>query len=151
MGKSDGKLAKPGKKVVVKYKGSLASNGKVFDETKGNKTFSFRLGKTVDVPLPVPDMPITAGSSEYWVEGRVCCSALQLSIVAVCLLLGTDNKHAHSSMAHDAVRPCLTTCQHWCSLRHLSHCCNLLPLVDAWDCCLVLYRVCIVVGFCRCW
>ncbi|DBA76324.1 hypothetical protein WJX77_009009 [Trebouxia sp. C0004] len=44
MGKPDGKLAKPGKKVVVKYKGSLASNGKVFDETKGNKTFSFRLG-----------------------------------------------------------------------------------------------------------
>ena len=47
MGKPDGKLAKPGKKVVVKYKGSLASNGKVFDETKGNKTFSFRLGNTL--------------------------------------------------------------------------------------------------------
>ena len=44
MGKPDGKLAKPGKKVVVKYRGSLA-NGKVFDETKGNKTFSFRLGE----------------------------------------------------------------------------------------------------------
>ena len=47
MGKPDAKLAKPGKKVVVKYKGSLASNGKVFDETKGNKTFSFRLGNTL--------------------------------------------------------------------------------------------------------
>lgn len=43
MGKPDGKLAKPGKKVVVRYRGSL-QNGKVFDETKGNKTFSFRLG-----------------------------------------------------------------------------------------------------------
>lgn len=62
MGKSDGKLAKPGKKVVVKYKGSLASNGKVFDETKGNKTFSFRLGKTIDASLPVPDVSMTAGT-----------------------------------------------------------------------------------------
>lgn len=44
VGKADGKLAKPGKKVIVKYKGTL-SNGKVFDETKGNKTFSFRLGE----------------------------------------------------------------------------------------------------------
>ena len=44
MGKPDGKLAKPGKKVVMRYRGSL-QNGKVFDETKGNKTFSFRLGK----------------------------------------------------------------------------------------------------------
>lgn len=44
MGKPDGKLAKPGKKVVVRYRGSL-QNGKVFDETKGNKTFSFRLGE----------------------------------------------------------------------------------------------------------
>lgn len=35
--------AKPGKKVTVKYKGTL-KNGKVFDETKGNKTFQFRLG-----------------------------------------------------------------------------------------------------------
>ena len=43
VGKPDGKLAKPGKKVIVKYKGTLSS-GKVFDETKGNKTFSFRLG-----------------------------------------------------------------------------------------------------------
>lgn len=45
MGKPDGKLAKPGKKVVVRYRGSL-QNGKVFDETKGNKTFSFRLGES---------------------------------------------------------------------------------------------------------
>ena len=44
MGQPDGKLAKPGKKVVVRYRGSL-QNGKVFDETKGNKTFSFRLGE----------------------------------------------------------------------------------------------------------
>lgn len=44
MGKPDGKLAKPGKKVTVSYKGTFASNGKVFDETKGNKSFSFRLG-----------------------------------------------------------------------------------------------------------
>lgn len=44
MGKLDGKLAKPGKKVMVKYRGTL-SNGKVFDETKGSRTFGFRLGR----------------------------------------------------------------------------------------------------------
>ena len=42
MGRPDGKLAKPGKKVVVKYRGTLA-NGKMFDESK--KPFAFRLGK----------------------------------------------------------------------------------------------------------
>lgn len=55
MGKSDGKLAKPGKKVVVRYRGSLQS-GKVFDETKGNKTFSFRLGKA-PAPYCFPPSP----------------------------------------------------------------------------------------------
>ena len=43
VGPANGKLAKPGKKVVVKYVGKL-KNGKVFDQTTGNKTFSFRLG-----------------------------------------------------------------------------------------------------------
>lgn len=43
MGAADGKLAKPGKKVIVKYVGKL-KNGKVFDQTAGNKTFAFRLG-----------------------------------------------------------------------------------------------------------
>ena len=42
-GPGNGKLAKPGKKVVVKYVGRL-KNGTVFDSTKGNKTFAFRLG-----------------------------------------------------------------------------------------------------------
>eukprot|EP00803_Ostreobium_quekettii_P003751 evm.model.scf_156.17 EVM.evm.TU.scf_156.17 scf_156:128270-129121(-) len=37
------KVAKAGKKVVVKYTGRLES-GKVFDKTKGNSTFTFRLG-----------------------------------------------------------------------------------------------------------
>ena len=40
VGPANGKLAKPGKKVVVKYVGKL-KNGKVFDQTTGNKTFSF--------------------------------------------------------------------------------------------------------------
>lgn len=44
MGDPAGKLAKGGKKVVVKYVGKLAKTGKIFDQTKGNKTFSFRLG-----------------------------------------------------------------------------------------------------------
>jgi hypothetical protein len=43
-GRPDGKLAKPGKKVVMRYIGRLKSNGKVFDQTKGTATFSFRLG-----------------------------------------------------------------------------------------------------------
>ena len=38
-------MAKPGQKVSVRYCGTLAKNGKVFDETKGNKTFNFRLGE----------------------------------------------------------------------------------------------------------
>ena len=33
-----------GKRVQVKYIGRLKSNNKVFDQTKGNKTFAFRLG-----------------------------------------------------------------------------------------------------------
>ena len=43
-GPATGKQAKAGKRVTVKYVGSLQSNGKVFDQTQGNKTFSFRLG-----------------------------------------------------------------------------------------------------------
>lgn len=43
-GRPDGKLAKSGKKVIMKYVGKLKSNGKVFDQTAGSKTFSFRLG-----------------------------------------------------------------------------------------------------------
>ena len=37
-------MAKPGKKVVVQYVGKLASNGRIFDQTKGSSTFTFRLG-----------------------------------------------------------------------------------------------------------
>jgi len=37
-------LAKAGKRIKVRYVGKLAKNGKVFDQTKGNATFSFRLG-----------------------------------------------------------------------------------------------------------
>ncbi|KAI3430351.1 hypothetical protein D9Q98_004946 [Chlorella vulgaris] len=44
MGRPDGKLAKAGKKVVMRYVGRLKSNGKIFDQTKGAATFSFRLG-----------------------------------------------------------------------------------------------------------
>lgn len=43
MGSSDGKLAKAGKRVKMRYCGKLES-GRIFDQTKGNKTFSFRLG-----------------------------------------------------------------------------------------------------------
>ncbi len=42
-GKASGKLAKAGKRVSVRYTGKL-TNGKVFDQTKGKKTFQFRLG-----------------------------------------------------------------------------------------------------------
>ena len=37
-------LMQGGKRVQMKYVGRLASNGKVFDQTKGNKPFTFRLG-----------------------------------------------------------------------------------------------------------
>ena len=44
MGDPAGKLAKAGKKVVVKYVGKVAKTGKIFDQTKGSKSFNFRLG-----------------------------------------------------------------------------------------------------------
>lgn len=44
LGNPTGKLAKPGKKILVKYIGKLAKTGKVFDQTQGKKTFTFRLG-----------------------------------------------------------------------------------------------------------
>ncbi len=37
-------LPQGGKRVQMKYVGRLASNGKVFDQTKGSKPFTFRLG-----------------------------------------------------------------------------------------------------------
>lgn len=43
-GPPEGKQAKPGKKVIVRYVGRLAASGKVFDQTQGGRTFSFRLG-----------------------------------------------------------------------------------------------------------
>ena len=42
MGKGNGKLANPGKRVYCKYVGRLKKTGQVFD--KSNKPFSFRLG-----------------------------------------------------------------------------------------------------------
>mmetsp|Transcript_9686 Transcript_9686/g.26201 ORF Transcript_9686/g.26201 Transcript_9686/m.26201 type:complete len:189 (-) Transcript_9686:250-816(-) len=44
MGQPNGKLAKAGKKCMMKYVGRLKSTGKVFDQTQGKKTFAFRLG-----------------------------------------------------------------------------------------------------------
>lgn len=44
LGPASGKVAKAGKKVEVRYVGRLKSNSKVFDQTKGKATFSFRLG-----------------------------------------------------------------------------------------------------------
>ena len=38
--------AKPGNKVGVRHKGWLAKTNKVFDQTKGSKTFNFRVGMT---------------------------------------------------------------------------------------------------------
>ena len=43
MGRPDGRIAKRGAKVRMRYVGKLSS-GKVFDQTKGNATFEFRLG-----------------------------------------------------------------------------------------------------------
>merc|ERR1719409_1410437 len=42
-GPPGGKQAKPGKRVTMRYVGRLQS-GKIFDQTKGNATFAFRLG-----------------------------------------------------------------------------------------------------------
>ncbi len=44
MGAPNGKLAKAGKRVAMRYVGRLKSNGKVFDKSTG-KPFTFRLGE----------------------------------------------------------------------------------------------------------
>ena len=37
--------------MAVRYTGKLASNGKIFDQTKGKKTFAFRVGANLDMVL----------------------------------------------------------------------------------------------------
>ncbi|CAI5461727.1 unnamed protein product [Closterium sp. Yama58-4] len=45
MGKPDGKVAEPGKKVMMRYIGRLKKNGKVFDSNLTHpQPFAFRLG-----------------------------------------------------------------------------------------------------------
>ncbi len=48
--------AKPGNKVGVRYKGWLAKNNQVFDQTKGSKTFNFRVGEFLTFLLYLDDM-----------------------------------------------------------------------------------------------
>ncbi|XP_059651547.1 peptidyl-prolyl cis-trans isomerase FKBP43-like [Cornus florida] len=50
MGKPDGKMAAPGKKVKVNYLGKLRENGKVIDSNIGKPPYKFRLGteKVID-------------------------------------------------------------------------------------------------------
>ena len=56
--------AKPGNKVGVRYKGWLAKTNKIFDQTKGSKTFNFRVGVA---PL--------------------CCNVISLLCGALCLYI----------------------------------------------------------------
>lgn len=37
----------------VRYTGKLASNGKIFDQTKGKKTFAFRIGASPSLCLTI--------------------------------------------------------------------------------------------------
>jgi FKBP-type peptidyl-prolyl cis-trans isomerase len=53
-------MANPGKRVSVLYTGTLQSNGKVFDKTKGNKPFSFRLGALLAIMSGTLCMPYQA-------------------------------------------------------------------------------------------
>jgi hypothetical protein len=57
MGQPNGKLAKAGKRVKVKYVGRLKSNGKVFD--KSTKPFTFRLGAAPIISHIVCVWPMT--------------------------------------------------------------------------------------------
>jgi FK506-binding nuclear protein len=44
MGQPDGRVARPGKRVLMRYIGRLKKNGKVFDQNLKGKPFAFRLG-----------------------------------------------------------------------------------------------------------
>jgi hypothetical protein len=62
MGDPQGKLAKAGKQVKVRYVGRLKSNGKEFDKS-GNKPFTFRLGEWLLCHCWLcPGQPATSGS-----------------------------------------------------------------------------------------
>jgi hypothetical protein len=47
MGQPDGRLARAGKRVSMRYVGRLKKGGKVFDSNTKGKPFSFRLGERV--------------------------------------------------------------------------------------------------------
>ena len=76
-GPPGGKQAKPGKRVTMRYVGRLQS-GKIFDQTKGNATFAFRLGvgeviRGWDVGVDgmrVGDKRRTSPSRTRWRTGR---------------------------------------------------------------------------------
>lgn len=67
--------AKPGNKVGVRYKGWLAKNNKVFDQTKGSKTFNFRVGAVLSYShaseraLAASPRPLSACAGNSWPLG----------------------------------------------------------------------------------
>ena len=61
--------AKPGNKVGVRYKGWLAKTNKVFDQTKGSKTFNFRVGAARS---PLSCSGRAASHTSFWHPGCIC-------------------------------------------------------------------------------
>ncbi|KAF7807320.1 FKBP-type peptidyl-prolyl cis-trans isomerase [Senna tora] len=45
MGREDGKIAAPGRKISISYTGKLKDNGEVFESNIGHSPLKFRLGK----------------------------------------------------------------------------------------------------------
>jgi hypothetical protein len=72
-------LMQGGKRVQMKYVGRLASNGKVFDQTKGNKPFTFRLGVGEVIKVRFPLLP-SHNSARHcrWRRGRLDLLAAKL-------------------------------------------------------------------------
>ncbi len=86
-------MAKPGQKVSVRYRGTLAKNGKVFDETKGNKTFSLRLGEWARplfimfhvVPCTLYHLAAALAFQlgDFSSAGLLCCDSLDVIVVSI--------------------------------------------------------------------
>ena len=104
MGDPAGKIAKGGKKVVVKYIGKLAKTGKIFDQTKGNKTFTFRLGvgeviRGWDATLTQDGLLEFLASKHLQKEGQATdfsgsASLLELSAAVTLLHLHSESQKA---------------------------------------------------------
>ena len=80
-GRPDAKIAKANRTAFVSYVGRLQKSGKVFDQTRGNKTFGFKVGK--GRPDPVDVIREREATRRRISRIEALCFAPQLAIVQV--------------------------------------------------------------------